>query len=60
MWNPNKKKEKKEIIKEKPLTKEEKEKNYRELVIAQINYDREQEINNLLNKSSWIHLKIGS
>ena len=43
---------KKEIIKEKPLTKEEKEKNYRELVIAQINYDREQEINNLLNKSS--------
>jgi hypothetical protein len=43
---------KKEIIKEKPLTEEEKEKNYRELVIAQIKYDREQEINNLLNKSS--------
>lgn len=43
---------KKEIIKEKPLTKEEKDKNYRELVIAQMKYDREQEINNLLNKSS--------
>jgi hypothetical protein len=46
-----KKKEKKEIIKEKPLTKEEKEKNYRELVLAQMKYDREQEINNLLSKN---------
>ena len=46
-----KKKEKKEIIKEKPLTKEEKEKNYRELVLAQMKYDREQAINNLLSKN---------
>jgi hypothetical protein len=42
---------KKEIIKEKPLTKEEKEKNYRELVLAQMKYDREQAINNLLSKN---------
>jgi hypothetical protein len=37
-----KKKEKKEIIKEKPLTKEEKEKNYQELIRAQIKFNLEQ------------------
>jgi len=42
----------KEIIKEKPLTEEEKQKNYRELVLAQIKYDKEQEINNIFNKNS--------
>ena len=37
---------------DRPLTKEEKEKNYQELVLAQIKHDREEEeINNLLNKN---------
>ena len=36
---------------EKPLTQEEKDKNYQELVLAQIKFNREQEINRLLSKN---------
>ena len=37
---------------EKPLTDEEKHKNYRELVIAQMEHDRKKELNNLLNSNT--------
>ena len=48
---------KKNIKIEIPLTKEQKEENYRALVLAQIKHDREQEINNLLkNKNKERHL----
>ena len=36
---------------DRPLTEEEKQKNYKELVEAQMKYDREQHINELLNKN---------
>ena len=40
---------KKEIKKDKPLTEEEKQKNYRDLVYAQMKAEREQEMKNLLS-----------
>ena len=41
--------------KEKPLTEEEKQKNYRELIIAQIKYDRENMENNMNKESDDIY-----